>query len=177
MPKLDALCGAFLVVVGACKDNPSGAVKAREESDLAEAQAAVSAVVSEAAQALAAASAARPRTPNDERLGLGAMPDNYLKTSDVKSADKGGPHPSLQLVSLTLSNTSHFSVGDLRGEITWTDARGAGLGSATFSLQGSVSAGETKTFSAQAGSLASPGVVEGVAAQSSVSFTHVNILN
>jgi hypothetical protein len=176
MPKLDALCGAFLVVM-ACKDNPSGQVKAREDSDLAEAQAAVSTVVSEAAQALAAASAARPRTPNDERLGLAAMPENYLQTSDVKSTKKAGPHPSLQLVSLTVSNTSHFSVRDLRGEITWTDARGAGLGSATFSLRGSIAAGETKTFSAQAGSLASPGVVEGVAAQSSVSFTQVNILN
>ncbi len=176
MPKLDALCGAFLVVM-ACKDNPSGQVKAREDSDLAEAQAAASAVVSEAAQALAAASVARPRTPNDERLGLSAMPENYLKTSQVKSGGKAGPHPSLQLVSLTVSNTSHFSVGDLRGEITWTDVRGAALGSATFSLKGSVSAGETKTFSAEAGSLASPRVVEGAAVQSSVSFTQVSILN
>jgi hypothetical protein len=81
------------------------------------------------------------------------------------------------LVSLTVSNASHFPVGDLRGEITWTDVRGVSLGTATFLLKGSLPAGATKTFSTADGSLASPGAVEGVAAQSTVSFTRVSVLN
>jgi hypothetical protein len=176
MPKLDVLCGALLAVM-ACKNDHPGSVQTRDDSDLLEAQAAASAAVSEAAQALAAASAPRRRTANDERIEIGAMPENYLKTSNVRSDDKGGPHHSLQLVSLTVSNTSHFPVGGLRGEISWTDVRGASLGTATFLLKGSLPAGETKTFSTADGSLASPSVVEGVAAQSTVSFTRVSLLN
>src|SRR5271154_2833849 len=108
MTKAKALCCALLTVI-ACKDNASVQVKAREEIDLAEAQAGASVAISEAEQAMAVASAARQRTLNDERRGLGAMPENYLKTSDAKSDDKG-PGRALQLVSLTVANTSHFSV-------------------------------------------------------------------
>src|SRR5271154_3276579 len=121
MTKAKALCCALLTVI-ACKDNASVQVKARDEIAIAEAQAGATVAISEAEQAMAVASAARQRTLNDERLALGAMPENYLKTSDVKSDDKAGPSRPLQLVSVTVANTSHFSVDELRGEVTWTNA-------------------------------------------------------
>lgn len=176
MTKAKALCGALLTVL-ACKDNASVQVKAREETEIAEAQAGASMAISEAAQAMAVASAPRQRTLIDERLGLAAMPENYLKTSDVKSDDRAVPGHMLQLVSLTVTNASHFLVGDLRGEVTWVDAKGAILGSSPLALAGSISPGETKTFSIAAGSLVSPGKLVGVATPSSVSFTHVKLLN
>jgi gamma-glutamyltranspeptidase len=179
MTKAKALSGALLAMIAciACKDNASVQVKAREEIEIAEAQAGASVAISEAAQAMAVASAARQRTVNDERLGLGAMPESYLKTSNVKSNDRAAPGHRLQLVSLAVTNTSHFSVGDLRGEVTWTDAKGVTVGSSPLAFTGSISPGETKTFSTAAGSLVSPAKVEGPATPSSVSFTHVRLLD
>jgi hypothetical protein len=176
MTKAKSLCCVLLTVI-ACKDNASVQVKARDEIDIAEAQAGASVAISEAEQAMAVASAARQRTLNDERLGLGAMPENYLKTSDVRSDDKTGPGHPLQLISLTVANTSHFSVGELRGEVTWADAKGVTLGSSPFGLAGSMSAGETKTFSTAAGSLVSPAKLEGAGSPTSIAFTHVKLLN
>jgi gamma-glutamyltranspeptidase len=112
----------------------------------------------------------------DERLALSVMPENYLKATDVKSDDGARQRQSLQLVSITVSNTSHFSVTDLRGEVTWTDAKGVDIGSSPFSLSGSLLPSETKTFSATAGTLASPETVRGLAARSSVTFRRVVIL-
>ncbi len=176
MTKAKVLYGVLFAVI-ACKDNASVQVKAREESDIAEAQAGASIAISEAAQAMAVASAARQRTLNDERLGVGAMPENYLKTSNLKSDDKAGSGQPLQLVSLTVANTSHFIVGELRGEVTWVDAKGVNLGSSPLALAGSISPSEAKTFSTAAGSLVSPAKVVGAATPSSVSFTHVKLLN
>jgi gamma-glutamyltranspeptidase len=175
MRKLLVSC-ALLLPLTACKDNLSKQA-ANERGAIVEAQAGASAAVSEAAQALAAASAPRQRGIADERLALSVMPENYLKATEVKSDDGAARRQSLQLISITVSNTSHFSVADLRGEVTWTDAKGVDIGSSPFSLSGSLLPSETKTFSTSAGTLASPGTVQGVAVRSSVTFRRVVILS
>lgn len=165
---------AALVGFAACKDDLAKPT-ASEKAAIAQAQASASAAVSEAAQALAAASAPRQRTMADERLALGVMPETYLKATDIRSDDGARARQALRLVAVTVSNTSHFSVSDLRGEVTWIDAKGVSIGSSPFSLSGSLSPNETKTFSAAAGTLASPGAVQGVAARSTLTFGHVGI--
>jgi hypothetical protein len=179
MTKFKACSAAFpLFVLFACHgDGAKQDTHTNEGTALAQAQASASAAISEAAEALAAASAARVRTTADERMALAAMPENYLKTSNATPSQEEVARHHLQLSSLTVSNTSRFSVDDLRGEVAWVDARGASVGSSPFSLKGSLLAGETKTFSATEGTLASPGKVEGVATQSTIAFRRVTVLN
>jgi hypothetical protein len=110
-------------------------------------------------------------------MALVAMPENYLKTSNAKPSEEEAAGHRLQLSSLTVSNTSRFSVDDLRGEVAWVDAHGASVGSSTFSLKGSLLPDETKTFSAADGTLTSPGKVQGVATQSTIAFRRVTVLN
>lgn len=172
----EILVSCVLLLATACKDD-WGKQAASERGAIAEAQASASAAVSEAAQALAAASAPRQRGIADERLALSVMPENYLKATDVKCDDGARQRQSLQLISITVSNTSHFSVTDLRGEVTWTDAKGVDIGSSSFSLSGPLRPSETKTFSTTAGTLTSPGTVQGVAVRSSVTFRRVVILS
>jgi hypothetical protein len=174
MSKVGLLGGALLLVSG-CKGGEAGQVTAQSAA-IAEAQAGVSVAMSQAAAALAAASAPRPRTATDERLALAAMPEIYLKTSDVKSDEKAAINHYLQMTSVTVSNTSHFSVSDLQGTVTWASTSGMSVASSPFSLTGSILPGETKTFSTTAGTLRSPGA-QGVAAQSSISFRRVAIAN
>lgn len=180
MTKFKARSAAFLllIVLSAChSDEAKQDTHANESATLAQAQASASAAISEATEALAAASTARVRTTADERMALAAMPENYLKTSSAKASDEEAAGHHLQLSALTVSNTSRFSVDDLRGEVAWADARGSSVGSSPFSLKGSLLPGETKTFSAAAGTLTSPGKVQGVATQSTIAFRRVTVLN
>ncbi len=168
-----ALFAIAALACAACKSGASGPGAAREGHDLAAAQASASVAISEAEEALAAANGPRQRTLADERMAVVAMPEQYLKATDVKADDKLSTEHALRLVSLTLSNTSHFAVSGLGGEVTWTDVAGVDLGASPFSLSGPVGPGETKTFSSATGTLKSPGIVQGVAARSSVSFARI----
>lgn len=170
MSKVGFLGGALLLASG-CKGGEAGQ---DNSAAIVEAQAGVTVAMSQAAAALAAASAPRPRTATDERLALAAMPETYLKTSDVKSDEKASVNHYLQMTSVTVYNTSHFAVSDLRGTVTWASTSGVSVASSPFSLTGSILPGETKTFSTMAGTLLSPGA-QGVAAQSSISFRRVAI--
>src|SRR5580658_4631119 len=136
MSKVGLLGGTLLLASG-CKGGEAGQDNAQSAA-IAEAQASVDVAMSRAAAALAVASAPRPRTAADERLALAAMPETYLKTSDVKSDEKAAINHYLQMTSVTVSNTSHFSVSDLRGTVTWASTSGVSIASSPFSLMGSI---------------------------------------
>lgn len=168
------LVGAF--TLPGCRKGATHRTSGESGSELAQAQASASAAIAAAMQALAAASTPRGRAVNDTPMALLAMPEMYLTMTDVRPDPKGLPSHSLRLASLTLSNNSHFGVANLQGTVTWLDAKGESLGSAPFSLSGTVLAGEKKLFSTAVGTLASTTVVHGAATASTVSIDHLQVM-
>jgi hypothetical protein len=104
-----------------------------------------------------------------------ANPGAYLEAKDVKAFDKGILNTYRQIVGLTLLNRATLAVQDISGDVTWLDDKGARVASMPFKLKGSIPAGGTETFSAEAGTLEN-GTVETKANKYRLTFSHVSIV-
>jgi hypothetical protein len=117
----------------------------------------------------------REQAVADAKAALRTDPTRFLKARDVGVYDKGIINGYRQLVRVSLLNASAFPVADIRGDVDWIDGTGSRIGSTTFTLTGSIPAGETKGFSTADGSLQSS-TLEGNAAAQSVRVTSVTIV-
>jgi hypothetical protein len=110
-----------------------------------------------------------------ERLNVVRNPNDYLKTSDFKSLDRGIINSYRELTSVTVLNTSKYPLNNLSGEVDWLAEDGSKFGSVPFTLKGSIPAGDTKEFSTEAHTLVS-NTVKGNAKRLRVRFTNVEIV-
>jgi hypothetical protein len=159
--KLGVLGGVLFMILG-CKD---------EQAEQAKAQAAA------ASAAAVNALVAQQESKMAERVALTATPDKFLQVSNVE-VDRGLlGMGGRQLFGFTVMNRSHFAVTDIEGETKWLAANGASFGSTPFSIRGSIPAADTKVFSTKTGTLVSPGKVENPAANQTITFRHVTVMD
>jgi hypothetical protein len=125
----------------------------------------------------------------EEKMNLLTNPGLFLPTSDREyegedgrqvsgsagAWSKPGTDTDRQLTSMMVSNTSHFAVAELSGDVVWFDDQDKRIGSTPFSLSGSIAAGQSKRFSIGDGSMQS-GKLHGVAGAVQVVFTHVKVV-
>ena len=77
---------------------------------------------------------------------LKSNPGKYLRVANHEVHDKGIVNDYRQLSSLTIENQSKHAVKSIRGTVEWVDASGNVSGSTSFSIDGTITAGDTKTF-------------------------------
>jgi hypothetical protein len=113
---------------------------------------------------------------SEERMNLLTNPNLYLHTNEKETAadaEDASDVPA-ELRSVVVYNSSHFTVGDLSGDLVWLDEQEQRVGSVPFSLRGSVPPGGAKRFATGDGSMTSGKLkIPAVAAQ--VVFTHVKV--
>lgn len=180
----------------ACKDEAAEQAKIQAAVAVAQAQASASAAIAQANAAQAAASAAlaqeqvtqaalaaqqdrvtaRQEKRDAEKAAIASSPGKYLVATDVRSFDKGIINHYARLVSISVTNRSHFAVTDIAGEVSWLDQSGGSFGSTPFALTGSIPAGDTKVFNASDGTLSSPGTVQGEATGGAPTFNHATVI-
>lgn len=119
--------------------------------------------------------AAQAQALEREKQALRDTPDSYLITSEPGYYNKGIINDYRQLIKVSVLNRSKFPVGGLSGDVEWYSDNGAKFGSTTFSLSGSIPAGDTKIFSTENGSMSST-TIQGDAKKAKVKFTHVEII-
>jgi hypothetical protein len=107
----------------------------------------------------------------EEKMNLLTNPSLFLPTTDREWADT-----DQQLTSMVVSNTSHFAVAELTGDVVWFDDQERRLGSTPFSLSGSIAGGQSKRFSTGDGSMQS-GKLHSIAGAVQVVFTHVKVVD
>jgi len=113
-----------------------------------------------------------------EQDALRGSPNSFIHVNSFQEADSGFINHYRQLASVTILNGSHFPVQGLQGTVTWKDDQGnASCGSGTFSLVGSIVAGDTKTFSVGNGTMTSSSRVQCTGAMASFSITQLAIVN
>ena len=129
-------------------------------------------------QALAvqrAAEQAEVKRRADQREEVLRNPNGFLETSEITSFDKGILNNYRQLTGFTLLNKSPFPLKELKGTVEWVNDDGESAGSTPFSLQGSISAGDTKKFSTSNGTMKS-GTLQTGASKLRLKFEHVAIV-
>jgi hypothetical protein len=77
---------------------------------------------------------------------LKSNPGKFLRIANHEVRDKGIVNDYRQLSSLTIENQSKHAVKAIRGTVEWIDASGNVAGSTSFSIDGTITAGDTKTF-------------------------------
>jgi hypothetical protein len=77
---------------------------------------------------------------------LKSNPGKYLRIANHQVRDKGIVNDYRQLSSLTVENQSKHAVKSIRGTVEWIDGAGNVAGSTAFSVEGTITAGDTKTF-------------------------------
>jgi len=111
-----------------------------------------------------------------ERLDVLTNPSVFLDASDLVYDDDASAHDTWQLVAVTVYNRSHFTLRDLRGDITWIDEQGHHIGKSPISLSGFIQAESSNSFSIQASTLTSV-PQNGAVESASISFTKVTVDN
>src|SRR4051812_12701530 len=91
----------------------------------------------------------------EERLNVLSNPSVFLDASDLVYDEDASAHDTWQLVAVTVYNKSHFTMRDLRGDITWLDDQGHHIGKSPIALNGFIPAESANSFSIQAGTLTS----------------------
>jgi hypothetical protein len=135
------------------------------------------------ATAAAAAGAAGCKSSSDaqesaraeEKMNLLTNPSLFLLTGDREYEGEDAGDADHQLTSMLVSNTSHFAVGELTGEVVWFDEQDRRIGATPFSLSGSIAPSQSKRFATGDGSMQS-GKLHGVAGAVQVVFTHVKVV-
>jgi hypothetical protein len=122
-----------------------------------------------------AARRAQDERDRQEKLQIMRAPDDALDTSNIVFYDEGIINDYRTLSSVTVLNKSRFALTNLRGEIDWLDGQGAKFGSMPFSITGSIPAGDTKTFTKGAGTLAN-GTLRGKASKARIRFTSAQLV-
>ena len=112
----------------------------------------------------------------EERLNVLSNPSVFLDASDLVYDDDASAHDTWQLVAVTVYNRSHFTVRDLRGDITWLDEEGHHIGKSPIALNGFIPAESSNTFSIQASTLTSV-AQSGAVVSASISFHRVTLDN
>jgi hypothetical protein len=124
----------------------------------------------------------------EEKMNLLTNPSLFLPSSDREYEGEDGPPGDAgawsklgvdtdhRLTSMVVSNTSHFAVGELSGDVVWFDDQDRRIGSTPFSLSGSIAPGQARRFSIVEGSMQS-GKLHGIAAAVQVVFTHVKVVD
>jgi hypothetical protein len=123
---------------------------------------------------LGAEKVAEPKKAQEIRAII-REPSAFLQPSSMATSDNGTVHRDNQLTRVAVLNRSHFTVNNIQGSVEWIGPNGAALGLTSFTLVGSLSAGETKVYSAAAHSLTST-TLEGPAGTIRVMFTHVDVI-
>jgi hypothetical protein len=123
----------------------------------------------------------RSAANGEERLNLLTNPNLYLHTSEKETAADAEDASDLQalpaeLRSVVVYNSSHFTVGDLSGDLVWLDEQEQRVGSVPFSLRGSVAPGAAKRFATGDGTMTN-GKLKSPAAGAQVVFTHVKVID
>jgi hypothetical protein len=111
----------------------------------------------------------------EEKMNLLTNPSLFLPSGDREYEGEDGGDTDHQLTSMVVSNTSHFAVAELTGDVVWFDDQDKRIGSTPFSLSGSIAAGQSKRFSTGDGSMQS-GKLHGIAGAVQVVFTHVKVV-
>jgi hypothetical protein len=114
----------------------------------------------------------------EERMNLLTNPSLYLHTSGKETAaeeDDASDLPA-ELRSVVVYNSSHFTVGDLAGDLVWLDDQEQRVGSAPFSLLGSLPPGAAKRFATRDGTMTN-GKLKSPASAAQVVFTHVRVID
>jgi hypothetical protein len=146
--------------------------KAKEEE---EAQIAAR-VRKELEDAAAAKAKAEADAKEAAKKDMAANPDKYLEERDLGFYDKGIINDYRQLSKLTVDNKSAFKITDLKGNVEWLTSDGQAVGSSPFSLNGAIKAGDSETFSTDAGTLTA-GTIEGAAFKAKITFTHAKVID
>lgn len=102
-------------------------------------------------------------------------PGQFLEATNLGYYDKGIINDYRQLVKLDVLNRSTLAVQNISGTVDWLDKDGRSVGSLPLSLTGSIAAGDTKTFSKEAGTLRN-GTMETSATRALVRFTQVTVV-
>jgi hypothetical protein len=126
----------------------------------------------------------------EEKMNLLTNPSLFLPSGDREydgedgqqvsgsagAGSKLGADTDHQLTSMVVSNTSHFAVSELAGDVVWFDDQDRRSGSTPFSLSGSIAPGQARRFSVREGSMQS-GKLHGIAGAVQVVFTHVQVVD
>lgn len=154
------------------KGKAEAAANVQKERDEAERQAA--AAQQQAELSAAAAQQEAVDRVQREKVALRKNPARFFGISETAFHDKGIVNSYRQLMQMTVVNKSRFAVSEVSGEVDWLKADGAKIGSTTFSLAGSLPAGEARSFKTQDGSLTAS-TLQGAAAKWDVRVTHVEV--
>jgi hypothetical protein len=111
----------------------------------------------------------------DEKVLITMFPNNYLEVKHREYYDKGIINDYRTLTSMTVLNRSRHAIHEMSGEVDWLDAQGRKFGSVPFTLKGSIPAGDTKTFTSDAGTLTN-GTIQGDAKHAQIRFTRVSVV-
>ncbi len=102
-------------------------------------------------------------------------PSAFLQPSSMGTSDNSADNRENRLTRIAVLNRSHFTVSSIQGRVEWLGPNGGALGATSFTLAGSLPAGETKVYSAAEHSLTST-ALEGPAGTMRVTFTHVDVI-
>jgi hypothetical protein len=123
-----------------------------------------------------AAQQAEAQKKAQEKAQISANPASVLETSGVEVFNKGIINPYRQLTKLTVLNKGHFALRNVQGSVEWFDPSGNTLGSTSFSLTGSIPAGDTKRYSTEDQTMSSS-TLQGKGEKYRLKFTHVDIID
>lgn len=112
----------------------------------------------------------------EEKARINASPGPYVEASDHKVESQGFLGGKRKLVKVSLHNSSRWTIGDISGEVEYLDSEQNTMAKSAFSVNGSLAAGQTLTFSESSGSLKSVRV-EGEWSYSRVRVLQARVLN
>ncbi len=167
--ELEAQAAAQALVVEA-KARVDAEARARLEADVAaRVRAEMEAEAKRKAEEEAAAKEALKRD-------IAENPGKYLEAGGYKYFDKGFINSYRQLVQVTVENTSQYRVKELTGQVEWLDGDGKLVGASPVTLEGTIDAGDSMTFSSDAHTLTS-GTIEGASSNCKVVLKSAKVLD
>jgi len=103
-------------------------------------------------------------------------PNAFLATSDLAYFDKGILNSYRQLMKVSVTNRAPYALTGLSGEVEWISDVGEVREKTMFSMRGSISPGDTKSFGTQDGSL-NTGTTDSHAHKARVVFKQVKLVD
>jgi hypothetical protein len=110
-----------------------------------------------------------------EKQSIAANPGPVLQVVEWEYYDDGFINHYREIKALTVLNRSKYALRKLSGQTTWLASNGAAIGATWFRLEGSIPAGDTKTFSWQNGNLTG-GKIAGRSSSMRLSFSPAEIV-
>lgn len=110
-----------------------------------------------------------------EKQGVASNPGSVLNASGFETLDKGVINDYRQLTKVTILNRSKYALRRISGQVEWLTSDGGFVGASPFDVEGSIPAGDTKTFSVSAGTLRS-GTIQGSASSLRLRYNPAEIV-